>query len=126
MSHDCVTGNRTDADKVRSVGGTRSECGGVRPGRRRFDGRDTVSACGERSVDKLYLRATGGGGDTCRRHTLLVISKDYEGHGRSTLAVTKGDVVALVSGHVKDWFYVRNKEGGEGFIPAVVAGHGFL
>lgn len=100
-----------------SRGGTRSECGGLRPARQNYD---TLSDCGERSVDKLYLRASS------RRHTLLVISKDYEGNGQSMLPVREGDVVALVSSHIQDWFYVRNKCGDEGFIPAVVAGHGFL
>ncbi|KAG8311994.1 hypothetical protein J6590_031457 [Homalodisca vitripennis] len=117
-------GNRTDTEKGK-VSGTRSECGGVRT--KRHDGRDTVSACGERSVDRLYLRATSVKSQPqVTRHTLLVISKDYEARGRSSLTVTKGDVVALVSGHVKDWFYVRDRHGNEGFIPAVVAGHGFL
>ncbi|XP_054258766.1 uncharacterized protein LOC128983491 isoform X2 [Macrosteles quadrilineatus] len=115
-------GNRTDVDKVRS------ECGGVRT--KKHDGRDTMSACGERSVDKLYLRATSAraraGAAATTRHTLLVCSSDYEARGRSTLTVSKGDVVALISGHVKDWFYVKDRQGQEGFIPAAVAGHGFL
>jgi hypothetical protein len=55
-----------------------------------------------------------------------VIRSDYNSKGRNTLSVTKGDVVALVSGHIKDWFWVRSRDGKEGFIPSVVAGHGFL
>lgn len=125
-------GNRTDSEKIRD--GTRSECGGrgrcySHLGRRgRYDGeRDAVSACGERSVDRLYLRAAASA--KCKgttRHTLLVIRSDYNSKGRNTLSVTKGDVVALVSGHLKDWFWVRSRDGNEGFIPSVVAGHGFL
>ncbi|XP_021918721.1 uncharacterized protein LOC110829371 isoform X2 [Zootermopsis nevadensis] len=125
-------GNRTDSEKIRE--GTRSECGGrgrcySHVGRRgRYGGeRDAVSACGERSVDRLYLRAAASA--KCKgttRHTLLVIRSDYNSKGRNTLSVAKGDVVALVSGHLKDWFWVRSRDGSEGFIPSVVAGHGFL
>lgn len=125
-------GNRTDSEKIRD--GTRSECGGrgrcySHVGRRgRYGGeRDAVSACGERSVDRLYLRAAASA--KCKgttRHTLLVIRSDYNSKGRNTLSVAKGDVVALVSGHLKDWFWVRSRDGNEGFIPSVVAGHGFL
>ncbi|KAK7867892.1 hypothetical protein R5R35_002817 [Gryllus longicercus] len=123
-------GNRTDNEKLRD--GTRSECGGARSfssarrGRYGLE-RDAVSACGERSVDRLYLRAAANAkskGTT--RHTLLVIRSDYNSKGRNTLSVSKGDVVALVSGHLKDWFWVRSRDGNEGFIPSVVAGHGFL
>lgn len=118
-----ITGNRTDSEKMK--GGTRSECGGVRT--KKYDGRDTVSACGERSVDRLFLKATANAkARATNRQTLLVISTDYQSRGRSTLSVCKGDVVVLISGHLKDWFFVRNKNGDEGFIPAVVAGHGFL
>lgn len=125
-------GNRTDSEKIRE--GTRSECGGrgrcySHVGRRgRYGGeRDAVSACGERSVDRLYLRAAASA--KCKgttRHTLLVIRSDYNSKGRNTLSVAKGDVVALVSGHLKDWFWVRSRDGSEGFIPSVVAGNGFL
>ncbi|XP_077288955.1 uncharacterized protein LOC143913183 [Arctopsyche grandis] len=67
------------------------------------------------------------------RHTLLVVESDYEGSKSiNTLTVQKGDVVILVQGDSieadvdSEWFYVRNKDGGEGFIPAVIAGHGYL
>ncbi|XP_067011196.1 uncharacterized protein [Anabrus simplex] len=117
-------GNRTDTEKLRD--GTRSECGSSRCRRGRYE-RDAVSACGERSVDRLYLRAAASA--KCKgttRHTLLVIRSDYNSKGRNTLTVSKGDVVALISGHLKDWFWVRSRDGNEGFIPSVVAGHGFL
>ncbi|XP_075218138.1 SH3 domain-containing protein Dlish [Lycorma delicatula] len=116
-------GNRSDSEKLRT--GTRSECGGIRT--KKFDGRDTMSACGERSVDRLYLRATASAKSRdILRQTLLVISSDYYGRGRSTLTVKKGDVVALINDELKDWFWVKNRDGKEGFIPAIIAGHGFL
>ncbi|XP_063239069.1 uncharacterized protein LOC134540336 [Bacillus rossius redtenbacheri] len=125
-------GNRTDNEKLRE--GTRSECGGGgRCHRKARPERDAVSACGERSVDRLYLRAAASakqrGANTSSSTTtttLLVVRSDYRSKGRNTLSVAKGDVVALVSGHLKDWFWVRSRDGEEGFIPSVVAGHGFL
>ncbi|OAD62765.1 hypothetical protein WN48_07222 [Eufriesea mexicana] len=117
-------GNMTDTEKLRD---TRSECGarGRNP-RVRRGSRDAVSACGERSVDRLYLRAAANARTKGSRHTLLVIRSDYEGQGGNALTVSKGDVVALLSDHVSDWFWVRSRDGREGFIPAVIAGHGFL
>ena len=117
-------GNMTDTEKLRD---TRSECGARgKSSRVRRGSRDTVSACGERSVDRLYLRAAANARTKGSRHTLLVIRSDYEGRGGNALSVTKGDVVALLSDHVSDWFWVRSRDGREGFIPAVIAGHGFL
>ncbi|XP_026669609.1 uncharacterized protein LOC108625273 isoform X1 [Ceratina calcarata] len=117
-------GNMTDTEKLRD---TRSECGarGRNP-RMRRSSRDAVSTCGERSVDRLYLRAAANARTKGSRHTLLVIRSDYEGQGGNALSVSKGDVVALLSDHVSDWFWVRSRDGREGFIPAVIAGHGFL
>lgn len=114
----------TDTEKLRD---TRSECGarGRNP-RVKRGSRDAVSACGERSVDRLYLRAAANARTKGSRHTLLVIRSDYEGQGGNALSVSKGDVVALLSDHVSDWFWVRSRDGREGFIPAVIAGHGFL
>ncbi|KAI4502971.1 hypothetical protein M0802_002015, partial [Mischocyttarus mexicanus] len=117
-------GNMTDTEKLRD---TRSECGArSRNTRIRRGSRDAVSACGERSVDRLYLRAAANAKTKGARHTLLVIRNDYEARGANSLSVSKGDVVALLSDHVNDWFWVRSRDGREGFIPAVVAGHGFL
>lgn len=85
------------------------------------------STCSEKSFDKLYLRATASTklrGTT--RQTLLVVCCDYESKKPNTLLVRKGEVVVLLSTQVKGWFWVRNKGGMEGFIPAAVAGHGFL
>ncbi|KAH0955872.1 hypothetical protein HN011_006409 [Eciton burchellii] len=118
-------GNMTDTEKLRD---TRSECGASRGrnGRVRRSSRDAVSACGERSVDRLYLRAAANARTKGSRHTLLIIRSDYEARGTNALTVSKGDVVALLSDHVSDWFWVRSRDGREGFIPAVIAGHGFL
>ncbi|KAL6258865.1 hypothetical protein P5V15_010811 [Pogonomyrmex californicus] len=118
-------GNMTDTEKLRD---TRSECGASRgrSSRMRRGSRDAVSACGERSVDRLYLRAAANARIKGSRHTLLVIRSDYEARAANALTVSKGDVVALLSDHTNDWFWVRSRDGKEGFIPAVIAGHGFL
>ena len=114
----------TDTEKLRD---TRSECGARdRNCRVRRGARDAVSACGERSVDRLYLKAAANAKTKGSRQTLLVIRNDYEAPGTNALTVRKGDVVALLSDHVDQWFWVRSRDGREGFIPAVIAGHGFL
>ncbi|CAH0555890.1 unnamed protein product [Brassicogethes aeneus] len=115
------SGNMTDTEKLSS----KSDCGGSRC---RSRSRHAASACGERSVDRLYLRAAAsaksrGGGV---RQTLLVICTDYGGSCNDGLAVSKGEVVFLLNTKIRGWFYVKNKAGDEGFIPAAVAGHGFL
>ncbi|XP_024941462.1 uncharacterized protein LOC107268372 isoform X2 [Cephus cinctus] len=118
-------GNMTDTEKLRD---TRSECGARgRNTRVRRGPRDAVSACGERSVDRLYLRAAANAKTKGSRYTLLVIRSDYDGgRGGNAISVSKGDVVALLSDHANEWFWVRSRDGREGFIPAVIAGHGFL
>ncbi|XP_070166994.1 LOW QUALITY PROTEIN: uncharacterized protein [Polyergus mexicanus] len=119
-------GNMTDTEKLRD---TRSECGassGRQSGRVRRCTRDAVSACGERSVDRLYLRAAVSARTKGSRHTLLLIKSDYEAGSANALTVSKGDVVALLSDHISNWFWVRSRDGREGFIPAIVAGHGFF
>lgn len=114
----------TDTEKLRD---TKSECGTRgRSGRIKRSSRDALSTCGERSVDRLYLRAAANARTKGSRHTLLVIRNDYEGQEINAMSVMKGDVVALISDHVNNWFWVRSRDGREGFIPAVIAGHGFL
>lgn len=113
------SGNMTDTEKLSS----KSECSGGRCRSRRS--RNANSSCGEKSVDKLYLKAASTRNQTTRQ-TLLVIGSDFSSAEKNTLSVMKGDVVSLVSAHLKDWFWVRTRDGTEGFIPAVVAGHGFL
>lgn len=66
------------------------------------------------------------------RQTLLAITENF---ASTAIVVKKGDVVTLLACHqVNDkrlsqpmqWFYVRARDGTEGYIPASVAGHGFL
>ncbi|XP_030761933.1 uncharacterized protein LOC115886786 [Sitophilus oryzae] len=118
------SGNMTDTEKL----SCKSECGADVEksycNRERY--RSAFSACGERSVDRLYLRATAIAKGKGTRHTLLVINEDYEGSGKGTISVEKNEVVFLLNASIKGWFYVKNKDGSEGFIPSVIAGHGFL
>lgn len=122
--HPC--GNMTDTEKL-----TQSECG--RSSRcdstnKRRTRRNAQSECGERSVDRLYLRAAANTKvrREVKRQTLLVIDTDYSGKRKNTISVSAGDVVALISAPVKGWFWVRTRDGSEGFIPASIAGHGYL
>lgn len=66
------------------------------------------------------------------RETLLAVQINYKS---SAVSVKKGDVVTLLAckeirdNHSKtprQWFYIRTRNGTEAFIPAEVAGHGFL
>lgn len=66
------------------------------------------------------------------RQTLLAITDNYLS---GTMAVHKGDVVTLLAcrqvvdartGQPVQWFFVRARDGTQGYIPAEVAGHGFL
>lgn len=66
------------------------------------------------------------------RQTLLAITDDYNGEA---VSVRKGDVVSLLackeyqekgSANHRQWFFIRNRDGNEGYIPSEVAGHGFL
>ncbi|KAL1494588.1 hypothetical protein ABEB36_010162 [Hypothenemus hampei] len=88
--------------------------------------RDALSSCGEKSVDTLYLRAIAITKGKGTRHTLLVMNEDYTSQGKDSLSVSTNEVVFLLDARIKGWFYVRNKEGKEGFIPSAIAGHGFL
>lgn len=66
------------------------------------------------------------------RQTLLAVTENYTS---TSIAVKKGDVVTLLAcRQVLDprrmmpvqWFFVRARDGAQGYIPAEVAGHGFL
>lgn len=153
-------GNMTDSEKEILRGGTKSECG--RPNKTKYKVfSDSVSMCGERSFDKLYLKAALScpklreicddknhnysknnsvhhsrrrlNSKVTQRHTLLIVEENYEGScGINSLPVKKGDVVILLQekdsevGLNNEWFYVRNTDGIEGFIPASITGYGFL
>ncbi|XP_044733491.1 uncharacterized protein LOC123296096 [Chrysoperla carnea] len=116
-------GNMTDSEKL-----TQSECSNSKCKRKvRKTTTTSASVCGERSVDRLYLRATHNSQERdVKRQTLLVIDTDYEGTRKNTICVSAGDVVALISANIKGWFWVRTRDGNEGFIPASIAGHGYL
>jgi DNA-binding GntR family transcriptional regulator len=79
-----------------------------------------------------YLESTAIEQQTSIRQTLVAITEDYKS---DQLSVVKGDVVTLVAcksyqqkGSIdyQQWFFIRNRDGTEGYIPAKVAGHGFL
>uniref|UniRef100_A0A1B0DBV3 SH3 domain-containing protein n=1 Tax=Phlebotomus papatasi TaxID=29031 RepID=A0A1B0DBV3_PHLPP len=64
------------------------------------------------------------------RETLLAVRENYMS---DSVSVRKGDVVTLLAckeyrdkNSCRQWFFVKTREGGEGYIPAEVAGHGFL
>uniref|UniRef100_A0A182FDI6 Uncharacterized protein n=1 Tax=Anopheles albimanus TaxID=7167 RepID=A0A182FDI6_ANOAL len=66
------------------------------------------------------------------RQTLLAITDNY---CSEALNVHKGDVVTLLAckeyqekglKNYKQWFFIRTRDGHEGYIPAEAAGHGFL
>ncbi|KAG4078658.1 hypothetical protein HA402_015248 [Bradysia odoriphaga] len=66
------------------------------------------------------------------RQTLLAVTENFVS---TAISVKKGDVVTLLAcKQIQDkrlqqpiqWFFVRSRDGQEGFIPAEVAGHGFL
>ncbi|KAH8240001.1 hypothetical protein KR032_010276, partial [Drosophila birchii] len=61
------------------------------------------------------------------RQTLVAINTDYI---TESIAVHKGEIVTLCecreSKDQRQWFYIRTRDGREGFIPAEVAGHGYL
>lgn len=64
------------------------------------------------------------------RETLLAVRENYMS---DSVNVRKGDVVTLLAckeyrdkNSCHQWFFVKTREGGEGYIPAEVAGHGFL
>lgn len=124
-------GNLTDNEKEQLRGRTRSEC--------RYQKRkDTKNSCAEKNFDTLYLKTKSacsidklGKGNQVRQ-TLLVVNCDYKGSPlNKTLTVYKGDVVVLVQStdieaDDTEWFYVKKRDGSQGFIPAVVAGHGYI
>lgn len=113
----------TDTEKL----STNSDCSLSRCYSKRSRSNSSSKYCGEKSVDKLYLRATAiGKSKMTNRHTLLVISKDYKSTCDNTIDVNQGEVVVLLSTHLCGWFWVRNKNGIEGFIPSSIAGYGFL
>lgn len=142
-------GNLTDTEKEHLRGRTRSECRYQRVKKkntcaeRNFDTlylktksvsnidklhyeEDIVS-----NTDKPQYERDKNAGDkyNVKRQTLLVVTSDYVGNA-NTLSVHKGDVVVLVQRgetHVDaEWFYVRKRDGSQGYIPAKIAGNGYI
>ncbi|XP_063530987.1 uncharacterized protein LOC134742000 isoform X1 [Cydia strobilella] len=127
-------GNLTDNEKEQLRTRTRSETR-YKPRKQR---------CAEKDFDSLYLRTKSVCSNIdniekkstidkrkIKRQTLLVVNSDHKGSVlNKTLTVREGDVVVLVErGETDvdaDWFYVRKRDGSQGFIPAVIAGHGYI
>ncbi|XP_045785388.1 uncharacterized protein LOC123880974 [Maniola jurtina] len=129
-------GNLTDSEKEQLRGRTRSES------RHRPKNRRLKTSCAEKDFDDLYLKTKSVCSNLdkenldvkgkVQRQTLLVVNCDYKGSFLNrTLSVKKGEVVVLIQGGGEtdvdlEWFYVRRKDGNQGFIPAAIAGHGFI
>ncbi|XP_013194177.2 uncharacterized protein LOC106137808 [Amyelois transitella] len=127
-------GNLTDTEKEQLRGRTSSECRYKTREKRR-----AKTSCAEKDFDSLYLKTKSVSHIDkiqdkenielkTKRQTLLVITCDYKGVNKS-LSVVKGDVVSLLQrfeGDNADWFYVRKKDGNHGYIPAAIAGHGYI
>lgn len=93
--------------------------------KRRSEGENDV-------VSSTKSTNTPSGSSLLVRETLLAVQMNYKS---SAIAVKKGDVVTLLAcKEIRDsfaktprqWFYIRTRNGNEAFIPAEVAGHGFL
>ncbi|CAG9783996.1 unnamed protein product [Diatraea saccharalis] len=133
-------GNLTDTEKEHLRGRTRSECQ-YRP---QNDKQKSRNSCAERDFDSLYLKTKSVNSINrlhekehknipVKRQILMVVNSDYKGSVLNrTLTVQKGDVVVLMQGTGleadidMDWFYVKMKDGRQGFIPAAIAGHGYI
>lgn len=128
----------TDNEKEQLRGRTRSESR-YRPKRRQ------KIFCAEKDFDDLYLKTksvsnisnlketyTKNVKDKVQRQTLVFVNSDYNGSTLNrTVSVRKGEVVVLIQGGEEtdvdlEWFYVRKRDGSEGFIPAAIAGHGYI
>ncbi|CAH2086110.1 unnamed protein product [Euphydryas editha] len=133
-------GNLTDNEKEQLRSRTRSESR-YRP----RSSRHKIS-CAERDFDNLYLKSKSVSSNLdkiqdkenidikgkCEKQTLVVVNSDFKGQVYNrTVSVKKGEVVVLMqSGGETDvdleWFYVKKRDGNHGFIPAAVAGHGYI
>nr|AON96556.1 hypothetical protein [Bicyclus anynana] len=135
-------GNLTDSEKEQLRSRTRSES------RNRTKNRKTKTSCAEKDFDSLYLKTKSvcSSLDTAhketsidlkvkpklQRQTLLVVNSNYKGSLLNrTLSVKKGEVVVLMQEGAEtdvdlEWFYVRRRDGNQGFIPAANAGHGYI
>ncbi|KAF0298568.1 SH3 domain-containing protein Dlish [Amphibalanus amphitrite] len=59
-----------------------------------------------------------------RTNNKAVIWDGFTSFGRNTLTVRRGDIVILLNTSVGDWFWVKDADGREGYIPAICVGSG--
>ncbi|XP_040151630.1 uncharacterized protein LOC120893675 isoform X1 [Anopheles arabiensis] len=92
----------------------------------------TTNGNGTLSVPGSGVCTAGAAAAAAVRQTLLAITENY---CSDAVSVHKGDVVTLLAckeyqekglKNYKQWFFVRTRDGHEGYIPAEAAGHGFL
>ncbi|XP_075163299.1 uncharacterized protein LOC142235935 [Haematobia irritans] len=85
----------------------------------------TTTTVAPRSILNAIRRSSAHCG---QRQTLVAITIDYT--TADGLTLQKGDIVTLCEcRETKDhrqWFYVKTRDGRQGYIPAEVAGHGYL
>ena len=128
----------TDNEKEQLRGRTRSESR-YKPKKRE------KTFCPEKDFDDLYLKTKSvssisnfkekdykNAKDKVQRQTLVFVNSDYNGSALNrTVSVRKGEVVVLIQGGEEtdvdlEWFYIRKRDGSQGFIPAAIAGHGYI
>lgn len=93
---------------------------------------DTINYS-ERNIDVLYLQVAGMQHriENSSRISLVKVHEvkdevrlfarnDYISNSNQTLSVRRGEVVHLIHAKIKGWFWIRNKENKEGFIPAAI------
>ena len=92
----------------------------------------TTNGNGSLSMSGSGVCTAGAAAAAAVRQTLLAITENY---CSDAVSVHKGDVVTLLAckeyqekglKNYKQWFFVRTRDGHEGYIPAEAAGHGFL
>ncbi|XP_055846550.1 uncharacterized protein LOC129912354 [Episyrphus balteatus] len=81
----------------------------------------------QQSLMSQKAASTASSENRSLRQTLVAIMMDY---ATQSITLQKGEIVTLCecreSKDRRQWFYVRTRDGREGYIPAEVAGHGFL
>lgn len=91
-----------------------------------------VNGSSSSNLRQTTTTTTAAATATAVRQTLLAITDNY---CSDSVSVQKGDVVTLLAckeyqekglKNFKQWFFVRTRDGHEGYIPAEAAGHGFL
>lgn len=116
-------GNMTCIDRQHQLD-TRSEC----DDRNNRFSRLKDTKYDELSSDHYYKHVDNKKKIIYTRQILLCIQFDYfkNDNDDDTVSVNKGDVVVLLSDHIKNWFLIQKNNGHRGFIPAKIANHGFI